>query len=199
MSLVLWIVLLLAVLYLLAGCVVALLACRRFPVVLTLGLLLAGFLLLVSHLGQLDPKISNIMPVLASPLLSIHVSTIMMAYALLTITAACAVYGLLPGKAADMYQLSLLLLYPAQFLLSAGIFIGAVWANVSWGRYWGWDPKEVWALITMLVYALPLHRASFPWLRQPRRFHAYMLLAFLTILMTYFGVNFFLGGMHSYA
>ena len=177
----------------------AMLACRRFPILLSLGLLLSGFLLLVSHLGQLDPKISNIMPVLSSPLLSIHVSTIMMAYALLTITAACSIYGLLPTKAKEMQQLSLLLLYPALFLLSAGIFIGAIWANVSWGRYWGWDPKEVWALITMLVYAMPLHRASFPWFREPRHFHLYMLLAFLSILMTYFGVNFFLGGMHSYA
>jgi ABC-type transport system involved in cytochrome c biogenesis permease subunit len=140
------------------------------------------------------------MPVLSSPLLSLHVSTIMMAYALLSITAACGIYGIIAKKKADeMYQLSLMLLYPAQMLLSAGIFIGAIWANVSWGRYWGWDPKEVWALITMMVYAMPLHRASFPWFRQSRNYHLYMLMAFLTILMTYFGVNFFLGGMHSYA
>ena len=178
----------------------SLLSYRRFPVVLSFGLLLAGFLLLVSHLGQMDPKISNIMPVLSSPLLSIHVSAVMMAYALLAITAACAAYGLLvSSKASEMHQLSLLLLYPALALLSAGIFIGAIWANVSWGRYWGWDPKEVWALITMMVYAVPLHSTSFVWFRSPRHYHLYLLFSFLTILMTYFGVNFFLGGMHSYA
>ena len=80
-----------------------------------------------------------------------------------------------------------------------GIFIGAVWANVSWGRYWGWDPKEVWALITMLVYALALHPASLKWFRYPMFFHVFGIVAFLTVLITYFGVNFLLGGMHSYA
>lgn len=178
----------------------SLLVYRHFTIILTFGLLLSGFLLLVSHLGQMDPQISNLMPVLASPLLSLHVSTIMMAYALLALTAASALYGLcLPRSAADMHRLSLLLLYPAIFLLTTGIFIGAVWANQSWGRYWGWDPKEVWALITMMVYALPMHSASFPQFQRPRFYHAYMLVAFLTILMTFFGVNYFLGGMHSYA
>jgi len=84
-------------------------------------------------------------------------------------------------------------------LLAIGIFLGAVWANVSWGRYWGWDPKEVWALITLLVYSVPLHRKSIKLLQNPKYYHLYMLLAFLTVLMTYFGVNYFLGGMHSYA
>jgi ABC-type transport system involved in cytochrome c biogenesis permease subunit len=178
----------------------ALLARRRYPIVLSFGLLLAGFFLLVSHLGQMDPQISHVMPVLSSPLLSIHVSTIMMAFALLSITAACALYGLLAKKrAAEMQHLSLLLLYPALALLSAGIFIGAIWANQSWGRYWGWDPKEVWALITLMVYAIPVHSSTFSFLRRPRPYHLYLILAFLTILMTYFGVNFLLGGMHSYA
>ena len=74
-----------------------------------------------------------------------------------------------------------------------GIFIGAIWANVSWGTYWSWDPKETWALITLMVYAVPAHRNI-----HINR-HVYMTLAFLSILITYFGVNFFLGGMHSYA
>lgn len=77
--------------------------------------------------------------------------------------------------------------------------MGAVWANRAWGRYWAWDPKEVWALITFLVYSVPFHRASLPWLRHPQLFHAYLVTAFLTVLMTYFGVNYFLGGLHSYA
>ena len=92
-----------------------------------------------------------------------------------------------------------LMLYPAVFCLAAGIFVGAVWANVSWGRYWGWDPKEVWALVTLLVYALPLHAGSLPWFRRPLFFHWFCIAAFLSVLVTYFGVNFLLGGMHSYA
>ena len=83
--------------------------------------------------------------------------------------------------------------------LCNGIFLGAVWANVSWGNYWSWDPKESWALITLLVYAVPLHKASIGLFRQPRAYHIYIIAAFLAVLITYFGVNFLLGGMHSYA
>ena len=96
-------------------------------------------------------------------------------------------------------SLEMLLLYPATFFLGAGIFLGAVWANVSWGRYWAWDPKEVWALITFLVYGAAFHSQSLRIFRKPLFFHIYMILAFLTVLMTYFGVNYVLGGMHSYA
>lgn len=91
------------------------------------------------------------------------------------------------------------LLYPAVFLLAAGIFIGAVWANVSWGRYWSWDPKEVWALVTMLIYMAPFHSSSIKCFRNTRFFLFYCIVAFLSVLITYFGVNFLHGGMHSYA
>lgn len=84
-------------------------------------------------------------------------------------------------------------------ILGMGIFIGAIWANVSWGNYWTWDPKETWALITLLIYAIPLHTQSLPALQRPRTYHLMMVLSFLTIIMTYFGVNYFLSGMHSYA
>ena len=83
--------------------------------------------------------------------------------------------------------------------LAVGICAGAVWANVSWGSYWGWDPKEVWALITLMVYGLAFHTQSLSVFRKPLFFHLYMVLAFTTVLMTYFGVNYVLGGMHSYA
>lgn len=83
--------------------------------------------------------------------------------------------------------------------LAAGIFIGAVWANVSWGQYWGWDPKETWALITLMVYAIAAHPTSLPRLARPVAYHTFMACAFALIVMTYFGVNYFLGGMHSYA
>ena len=98
-----------------------------------------------------------------------------------------------------LQQLSLLFLYPAMAALGIGIFVGAIWANVSWGEYWGWDPKEVWALITFMIYAVSLHPKTLPALRHPMVFHVFMIVAFLTIIMTYFGVNYVLGGMHSYA
>ena len=178
----------------------SLLVYRKFPIILTFGLLLSGFLLLVSHLGQMDPKITPIMPVLSSPLLSVHVSCVMMAYGLFSITFMCGIYALIvKKKEEDMHLISQLFLYPAEFLLTAGIFIGAIWANVSWGRYWGWDPKEVWALITMLIYAIPMHSTSLAWMRKPSHYHWFMVVAFLAVLITYFGVNFFLGGLHSYA
>lgn len=184
---------------------VALVSCRRFVIVLPFGFLLSGFTLLVSFLGQMNPQITPLMPVLQSPLLSAHVSVIMMAYALLAFTMLCGVMALAQQwrkrqeETEMLTVLSRLLLYPAVFLLAVGIFIGAVWANVSWGKYWGWDPKEVWALITLLVYAVPLHRTILWNPHTTKRYHLYMVLAFLTVLMTYFGVNYFLGGMHSYA
>ena len=173
---------------------------RRFAMALPFGFLLSGFALLVSYLGQMNPQITPLMPVLVSPWLSLHVSVIMMSYALFAFIMMGGVWALcVPREAERLEVYSRLMLYPAVFLLAIGIFIGAVWANVSWGRYWGWDPKEVWALITLLIYALPMHVASLPLFRKPRFFHIYMILSFLSVLITYFGVNFFLGGMHSYA
>lgn len=179
----------------------------RFPIMLTCGFLMSGFFLLVSHISQMDPQITHVMPVLNSPLLSIHVSIIMMGFALLSLTFINAITALTvkminrdaTRQMTALQSLSLLFLYPAATTLGIGIFIGAIWANVSWGEYWGWDPKEVWALITFMVYAAALHPKTLPVLRRPVTFHVFMLLAFLTILMTYFGVNYILGGMHSYA
>ena len=164
------------------------------------GFLLSGFFLLVSHLGQMDPAIGQVMPVLNSPLLSIHVSIIMMSYALLSLTFICGLLGLfLPSRAAELQALSRVFLYPAISALGIGIFVGAIWANVSWGTYWSWDSKETWALITFMLYAAAIHTESLPALNRPRNYHLYLVLAFLSIIMTYFGVNYFLTGMHSYA
>lgn len=180
--------------------VIAFVLRHRFPFVVPFGFLLSGFTLLVSYLGQMNPQITPLMPVLASPWLSTHVSFIMISYSLLAFMCFNGVLGLcLPRKSERLMLFSRLLLYPATFFLGIGIFIGAVWANVSWGRYWAWDPKEVWALITFMVYGLAFHSDNLGWLRRPRNYHLYMVLAFLTVLMTYFGVNYLLGGMHSYA
>ena len=163
----------------------------------------------------MDPQITHMMPVLNSPLLSLHVSIIMMSYALVSLTFICGIVALLlkgisklrghrekTSIATQMESLAVLsriFLYPALTTMGLGIFIGAIWANVSWGNYWSWDPKETWALITFMVYAVVVHTQSLPIFRRPLAYHIYMVLAFLTILMTYFGVNYFLGGMHSYA
>lgn len=189
----------------------SLLLCRRFAIVLTFGFIMSGFFLLVSHISQMDPQITHIMPVLQSPLLSIHVSVIMTAFALLSLTFICGITALLlramrgsraeglASQLAALRALSQLFYYPAMAALAVGIFVGAVWANVSWGTYWSWDAKEVWALINFMVYAAAAHGTSLPMMRRPMPWHVFMVAAFATILMTYFGVNYFLGGMHSYA
>lgn len=177
-----------------------------FRMIISFGFLICGFTLLVAMMGESSPQITSLMPVLQSPLLSVHVMVIMLAYTLFFLIMLNGITALLislTGKAAKkidfLQNVSHLMLYPAVFLLATGIFIGAIWANVSWGRYWGWDPKEVWALITFLVYALPLHSISLSAFRKPMFFHSYTVLAFISVVITYFGVNFFLGGMHSYA
>ena len=180
--------------------VVALVLHRRFPVTLPFGLLLTGFALLVSHLGQMNPQVTPLVPVLLSPWLSLHVSTVMLSYALLAFIFLNAIVALILPRHEEMLMLlSRLLLYPAVFLLGVGIFLGAVWANQSWGSYWSWDSKETWALITFMIYGVAFHSQSIVWLRKSKHFHIYVLLAFLAVLMTYVGVNYFLTGMHSYA
>lgn len=178
----------------------------KFELSLPFGLLLSGMAMMVAMMGESNPQITPLMPVLSSPLLSIHVVLIMLAYTLLAFTmlnglTACILHwsGKNSTQIERLHLISNVLLYPAVFLLAAGIFVGAVWANISWGRYWGWDPKEVWALITLLIYSLALHPRSLPWFNRPMFFHWFTLLAFLSVLVTYFGVNFILGGMHSYA
>lgn len=172
----------------------------RISPLVVFGFLLSGFTLLVAYLGEMNPQITPLMPVLLSPWLSIHVSLIMISYALFAFILMNGVLGLaLRREAERLMVLCRVLLYPAVFFLGIGIFVGAVWANVSWGRYWAWDPKEVWALITFMIYGAAFHAGSLRCFRRPRFFHLYMVLSFLSVLMTYFGVNYLLGGMHGYA
>ncbi|MBQ7381765.1 MAG: cytochrome c biogenesis protein CcsA [Paludibacteraceae bacterium] len=169
------------------------------------GLGIAAVVLAIVMTKVVTPK-PPLQPVLQTPLLGIHVSVIMLAYTLFAIMMINGILGLCMRKRREsLMALSQILLYPALFCLTAGIFIGAVWANMSWGRYWGWDPKETWALITMLVYALLIH---WPWLKNklpitnsqsPIIYHILCIVAFLFVLFTYFGVNYFFSGLHSYA
>ncbi len=169
----------------------SLLTGRRQPLLGAGGILTAGFAGLVAWLSLRNPALSPVMPVLHSPWLSIHVTLVMTAYALLALTFVASVAGMFrPSK--SLSRISMALLPPAVIMLGLGIITGSVWAQVSWGRYWAWDPKETWALITLLVYAVPLHfRLGDKGLR------IYLTLAFLSVLMTYFGVN-FLSSVHAY-
>lgn len=147
------------------------------------------------YISQMNPMT----PILRTPMLALHVSVIVISYLLLLLIAITSTIGVISKKGRrKLYNWNSILLYPALFLLAAGIFIGAVWANISWGRYWGWDAKETWALITMLVYAIPLHKKSLPLFSNPLKFHRYCLVAFFAVLMTFLGVSFLLGGIHSY-
>ena len=174
---------------------------RKFPLIQPLGFILSGFTMLQASMAGANPQITHLMPVLQSPLLSLHVLSMMISYTLFGLVALNGVMGLaVPGKEAKerLRDVSLVVLYPAVFLITFGTFLGAVWANISWGSYWGWDPKETWALITLLVYAFSLHGSSLRCFRIPNFFHVYTILSFLSVLITYFGVNLLLGGMHAY-
>lgn len=171
---------------------------RTSPLLLPVGMLFAGAVALVAHLIGSNPVLTPLMPVLASPWLSIHVTLVMTAYALFGFTVTCSVISFFsPSRRERLMWLDRVMLYPALYLLGLGIITGAVWANVSWGRYWAWDPKETWALVTFIIYAVAMHRSIKP-LNHPTTFHAYMLFAFLAVLMTYFGVN-ALSSLHAYS
>lgn len=193
-------------------CVIALalVATRSMALALPFGYLMSGLTLMVATFGASNPQVTNLVPVLSSPLLSVHVCLVMASYTLfafMALNGAAAIvisrYAGGSGNAADrvatLAAISRAILTPSVALLAAGIFVGAIWANQSWGRYWGWDPKEVWALITMMVYAVPLHASMAKGLAKPIALHVFLLAAFACVLMTYFGVNYLLGGMHSYA
>lgn len=167
-------------------------------------LCVAALALLVSAIGGRAPRIGALMPVLASPLLSVHVMLVMLSYTLFILMAVLSAVALCSNDEARRKSLALtnrVILTPAVFLLAAGIFVGAVWANCSWGRYWGWDPKETSALVMLLIYALPLHSASrtLSWLNRPKALHLFLLIAVLAVAFTYFGANYLLPGKHSYA
>ncbi len=164
----------------------------------------AGMALLVAAMGGRTPRVGMLMPVLSSPLLSLHVMIVMISYVLFMLMALLSGIGLCSRLQERKESLSVtcrLLLTPAVCLLGVGIFIGAVWANQSWGRYWGWDPKETCALITWFIYSIPVHWGSrrLACFRKPKVLHTYLLLAILSVLFTYFGANYLLPGLHSYA
>jgi cytochrome c-type biogenesis protein CcsB len=185
---------------------------KREPMPMAATTVLAGLILFVAHLNWMDPQITNLVPVLKSYWLMIHVSMITASYGFLGLGALLAFLTLLifsfkTRKNAERVELSIkeLSMINEQtitlglILLTIGNFLGAVWANESWGRYWGWDPKETWALVTILVYSALIHFRLIPKLKSFYAFNVGALFAFGTVIMTYFGVNYYLSGLHSYA
>ena len=174
--------------------------------------ILAATILMVAGLSWLDPEITPLVPVLKSYWLTIHVSLEAGSYGFLMLGAIIGVLNLIfmifrnPKNAQninriikEMTQISEMTLIGGLFMVSIGTYLGGVWANESWGRYWGWDAKETWALVTILVYAFILHMRFIPGLRGPYAFNVASLFGWATVLMTYFGVNYYLSGLHSYA
>lgn len=184
---------------------------RRNTITLALATLFGGIILFVSGLNWMDPEISPLVPVLKSPWLMFHVAIIVAAYGFFGVSCLMGLTNMILMIFAGKRRASQLVirikelsiinemsLLVALALMTIGTFLGAVWANESWGHYWGWDPKETWALITMVVYAIVTHlhlikRCNTLWL-----FNVASVIAFSSVLMTFFGVNYFLSGMHSY-
>jgi len=172
----------------------------------------ASILLWVAHLNWLDPSIANLQPVLDSYWLMIHVAVIVASYGPFTLGWILGITALLlmvftTNKNKSKMDLNIkeitiiteMALTVGLVMLAIGNFLGGQWANESWGRYWGWDPKETWALISIMVYAFVIHMRLVPGLRGRWFFNVMAVFAFASILMTYFGVNFYLTGLHSYA
>ncbi|MEO9964740.1 MAG: cytochrome c biogenesis protein CcsA [Reichenbachiella sp.] len=184
---------------------------KKSDFVVPLGALFAGTLLFVAFLDWLNPEITNLVPVLKSYWLKIHVAIIVSSYAPLGLSALLGLLTLIfmifdrsknpkiDISIKEMTYINEMSMTIGLFLLTIGTFLGGVWANESWGRYWGWDPKETWALISVIVYAVVLHLRLVPKMNDRYIFNVASVIAFFSIIMTSFGVNYYLSGLHSYA
>jgi len=185
---------------------------RKSAFTLSATALLASFALMAGHLSFMDPEITNLVPVLKSYWLTLHVSVITGSYGFLGLGAILGIITMILITLSnrknlerisvtidDLTAINYRTLVLGLYFLTAGTFLGAVWANESWGRYWGWDPKETWSLITIVVYTLVIHSRHIPGMKDIFTFNLLSLFAFSSVLMTYFGVNYYLSGLHSYA
>jgi cytochrome c-type biogenesis protein CcsB len=184
----------------------------RTSITLSTTAILAFLILETAHMSWMDPQITNLVPVLKSYWLVIHVATITASYGFLALGAILAAVNLflmilVTKKSFEYIDLTVreisniieMTLIVGLYMLTVGTFLGGVWANESWGRYWGWDPKETWALATVLIYAFIAHMRMVPGLKGIFGFNLAALLGFSSVIMTYFGVNYYLSGLHSYA
>jgi cytochrome c-type biogenesis protein CcsB len=168
--------------------------------------------LMVAHLSFMDPEITNLVPVLKSYWLTLHVSVITGSYGFLGLGAILGLITMIllvlsneknreriANTIDELTVINYKTLTLGLYFLTIGTFLGAVWANESWGRYWGWDPKETWSLITIILYSIVIHSRKIPGMKDIYTFNLLSLFAFSGVLMTYFGVNYYLSGLHSYA
>jgi cytochrome c-type biogenesis protein CcsB len=185
---------------------------RKSAFTLSAAAVLAGMTLMVAHMSFMDPEITNLVPVLKSYWLTLHVSVIVSSDGFLGVAAILSLINLIllaisndknreriSDTIDELTVINFKTLTIGLYLLTIGTFLGAVWANESWGRYWGWDPKETWSLITIIVYSIVIHSRRIPGMKDIFTFNLISLFAFSSVLMTYFGVNYYLSGMHSYA
>ena len=185
---------------------------RRSEFALSATASLAAMTLMVAHLSFMDPEITNLVPVLKSYWLTLHVSIITGSYAFLGLGAVLGLISMIlmilcnknnreriSNTIDELTVINYKSLTLGLYFLTIGCFLGAIWANESWGRYWGWDPKETWSLITIVIYSIVIHSRNIPGLKDIFIFNLLSLFAFSSVLMTYFGVNYYLSGLHSYA
>jgi cytochrome c-type biogenesis protein CcsB len=185
---------------------------RKSKIVLGAAGILAWLMLFVAGMNNMDPQISNLVPVLKSYWLMIHVAIITGSYGFLGLSAVLGIINLFidifNNKSAkkrlnltrsEITYINEMSMTIGLFMLTIGTFLGGVWANESWGRYWGWDAKETWALASVLVYTIILHFRFIPGLKSQFTFNLFSLWGFSSIIMTFYGVNYYLAGLHSYA
>jgi cytochrome c-type biogenesis protein CcsB len=184
---------------------------RKYPMVVGTAAFLTGIALFVAHLSWMSPEITPLVPVLKSYWLAIHVAIITASYGFLGLSSLLGVLALIlivlrnknnqvkvSGFIEQLTTINEMSATVGLYFLTIGTFLGGVWANESWGRYWGWDPKETWALITVVIYSFIVHMRLIPPLRGVFNYNMASILGFASVLMTYFGVNYYLSGLHSY-
>jgi cytochrome c-type biogenesis protein CcsB len=184
---------------------------RKYPMVIATAAFLTGISLFVAHLNWMNPEITPLVPVLKSYWLTIHVSIITASYGFFGLSAFLGILVLVlivirrtsnEGKVNQFIDqlttINEMSVTIGLYFLTIGTFLGGVWANESWGRYWGWDPKETWALITIMIYSFIAHMRLIPSLKGIYNYNMASVFGFASVLMTYFGVNYFLAGLHSY-
>jgi cytochrome c-type biogenesis protein CcsB len=184
---------------------------RKYPMVIGTAAFLSGISLFVAHLSWMSPEITPLVPVLKSYWLTIHVSIITASYGFLGLSSFLGIMVMIlivirkesnqqkvNGFIDQITTINELSATVGLYFLTIGTFLGGIWANESWGRYWGWDPKETWALITVVLYSFIVHMRLIPSLKGIFNYNMASILGFASVLMTYFGVNYYLSGLHSY-
>jgi len=185
---------------------------RRSAMTVAATTVLTSVILMVAHLTWMEPEITNLVPVLKSYWLTIHVSVITASYGFLALSMLLGFLNLIlmllkndknrefmTNRIKELSAINERAMVIGLYMLTIGTFLGGIWANESWGRYWGWDPKETWALVSVLVYSFVTHMRFIPGLKSKFAFNLASVISYFSILMTYFGVNFYLSGLHSYA